>query len=162
MATPTYTLIDSTVLGSSVSSVTFSSIPADYRDLVLVVEGLGTNSVDFNFQFNSDTGSNYSYVRMRGNGSTAASSSSASLTFIGAIVTGADATNRGMAIFQVLDYSATDKHKTALLRVDSAGLNTAAAAGRWASTSAVTSITLVTPTNQFASGLTAYLYGIEA
>ena len=158
----TYDLLDSTTLASSASSVTFSSISQDYRDLILVVEGNGTNSVDFNFRLNSDTGSNYAYVRMRGNGSTAASSSNSSSTFIGAIVTGADATNRGMAVFQVLDYSATDKHKTALLRVDNAGLNTAAAAGRWASTSAVTSITAITFTNQFASGMSLYLYGIAA
>ena len=37
MAANTYTLISSNVLGSSAASVTFSSIPATYTDLVLRV-----------------------------------------------------------------------------------------------------------------------------
>ena len=42
MATPTYTLIDSTTLGSSAASVTFSSIPAG-GDLVIVMSGQTTD-----------------------------------------------------------------------------------------------------------------------
>jgi hypothetical protein len=44
MPTPTYDLIESTALGSSASSITFSSIPSTYRDLVLVIDVIGTDS----------------------------------------------------------------------------------------------------------------------
>jgi hypothetical protein len=161
MATPTYTLIDSEVLASAAASVTFASIPADYRDLVLVITG--TSSGAFNrlvsMQLNSDTGNNYSQVSMSGNGSDVTSSSGTSddLT-VGALGT----TSPAMGITQIMDYSATDKHKSLLIRQDNAGLFTLARAGRWANTSAVETIYLFPNADNFAAGSTFYLYGIEA
>ncbi len=69
MATPTYHLIDSTVLSSSASSVTFSSISQDYRDLILVATGTTSTATYRAVQLNGDTGSNYSYVNAAGDGS---------------------------------------------------------------------------------------------
>ena len=162
MATPTYTLIDSVTLGSSASSVTFSGISATGKgDLVLIVEGLGATSfVDANVQLNSDSGSNYIYVRMLGNGSTATSASSASTTSLNAGYSFAGSTNRGMATIQIMDYSATDKHKSALLRVDNAAFASVAAAARWANTAAVTSVTILTPSDNYAAGSTFHLFQI--
>ena len=63
MATPTYIALATTTLSSAVGSVTFSSIPAGYRDLVLVAEGLTSGATsNVRMQFNSDTGNNYSLV----------------------------------------------------------------------------------------------------
>jgi len=165
MATPTYTLIDSTVLGSSASSVTFSSISQDYRDLVLVVELVSTNTSFAALRFNSDSGSNYSNVWMQGDGSTA-SSSSQTTTYIRGFSSAAR-TNPIMATFQIMDYSATDKHKSTLTRSLDPGLSTpvdktVAYAGRWASTSAITQIDVVAISNSYDVGSTFYLYGIEA
>jgi hypothetical protein len=147
MATPTYTLIDSTVLGSSASSVTFSSIPADYRDLVLVVE---TDTAVW-LRPNSDSGTNYSAVFMYGSGGGTGSGSGTGFTLanIGA---------NGMA--QIFDYSATDKHKTILSKYN-LPTYVEARASRWADTSAITSL-LLDCSSTFASGSTFYLYGIEA
>jgi hypothetical protein len=64
MPTPTYTPLATVTLASTASSVTFSSIPATYRDLVVVHNNFGTvnNDANSNFRFNGDSGSNYSRV----------------------------------------------------------------------------------------------------
>jgi hypothetical protein len=165
MATPTYELIDSTVLGSSSASVTFSSIPADYRDLVLVAEPEATTAsaeeIRIELVINSDTGSNYSYVRMGGDGSSA-SSSSGTLSWVlfnGFLADG----ERGIRIAQLMDYSATDKHTTLLVRDSSTDVGRVeATAVRWANTSAVTSVEVRTRSGNYAAGSTFYLYGISA
>ena len=71
----TYTLISSNVLASAAASVTFSSIPATYTDLV--VRASARSSVagvfsDLVTTINSDTtAANYSHTYLNGQGSTA-------------------------------------------------------------------------------------------
>ena len=159
--TATYDLIASNVLSSSAASVTFSSIPATYRDLVLVVSGARTSSTGFGIRirFNADSGTNYSQVIMRGNGSTSTSNSSTEpYIYFDAWTTGAFGTGQSNAIFQIMDYSATDKHKTVLQRVNNSALLTSAQAARWASTSAINEIYV--EGSDWASGTSFYLYGI--
>jgi len=146
-------------LGSAQATITFSSIPATYRDLRIVVscQAMSGNGV-MATQFNADTGSNYSYVGMYGEGGSAGSESG-STTYIKTSVS--NVTSNEMITIDVMDYSATDKHKSALLRPGNAATNLAAYAGRWANTAAVTSVKLYhTGTNQFGAGTTATLYGI--
>jgi hypothetical protein len=70
----TYEAIATQTLGSAAASVTFSSIPGTYTDLVLVVAGtLTTGTENIVMQFNGDTGSNYSVTSLLGDGSTASS-----------------------------------------------------------------------------------------
>lgn len=165
MATPTYDLLDSVTLSSSASSVTFSSIDQSYRDLILAIElkATGSSNVAALLKINSDTGSNYSYVVATGNGSTAVSSSG-TLSF-GIIQNSSSGTSTipTHLFVQFLDYSATDKHKPWLSRGNGAGVGTEMIAGRWASTSAITSLTLdKSGTQDFPSGSTFYLYGVAA
>lgn len=156
--TATYDLIASNVLGSTTTTVTFSSIPATYRDLILVAEVLGSGgNAGTRIQFNGDTGSNYPQVEMSGNGTTA-SSGAPTLAYING-QTGTT-TARGLTILQVMDYSATDKHKTSLSRYGRADSATAAGASRWANTAAINQITIFAPVNTYAIGSTFYLYGI--
>lgn len=157
--TATYDLIASNVLTSSASSVTFSSIPATYRDLVLVVTGTNaTGDQTIRMQFNSDTGANYNDVRINGNGSTASSLATSGGTDI---QLGNFGTTIATLIIQIMDYSATDKHKTVLTRADKADTATRATASRWASTSAINTVYLVGSNSyNFQSGSTFYLYGI--
>jgi hypothetical protein len=58
----TYEAIATQTLGSAAASVTFSSIPGTYTDLVIVCTPLRVTAgaEELVFQFNSDTGSNYS------------------------------------------------------------------------------------------------------
>ena len=65
MAANTYSLISKKeITGSNVASVTFSSIPQTYLDLVFRVSliGAGGSSLGAQVTFNSDTGANYSYA----------------------------------------------------------------------------------------------------
>jgi hypothetical protein len=71
-------------------------------------------------------------------------------------------TGRYMGILQVMDYSATDKHKTSLVRSGESVDGTEAWVSRWPSTSAINSILLYTGSNSFTAGSTFALYGIVA
>lgn len=156
--TATYDLIASNVLSSSASSVTFSSIPATYRDLIIVVRPISTSGTIIGYlRFNSDSGANYNWVRMSGDGSSATSFSTSDN---GLELVVARTSDNGQGIAHIMDYSATDKHKSVLQRLDDPTQTTRAYAGRWANTSAINSVTVAASSNQFASGATFYLYGI--
>jgi len=164
MPTATYTPLATVTLGSSAASVTFSSIPATYRDLILVVEAVtasGSGAMGVGARYNGDTGSNYSDVFMAGDGSTAFSGAPTGTSNpIGRIDQ-----SRGNFISQLMDYSATDKHKTSLTRINNSIAVVTARAGRWANTSAVTSINLFNSSANgevFAIGSTFNLYGVIA
>jgi len=161
MPTPTYTPLATVTLTSSASSVTFSSIPATYRDLILVITGsLATTPGDLSLRFNSDSGSNYSYVRMSGSGSaTNSSADTATRAFISGFQRAA---TNWISINHIFDY-AQSKHKTMLSRFDDSAQGTNAIATRWANTSAITSILINEASGfSYASGSTFSLYGIEA
>lgn len=165
MATPTYDLLDSTTLASSASSVTFSSISQDYRDLILIMNAKTTIASNdaTRVTVNGDTGSNYFGVNMYGNGSSTGSTSFSSRGYwYVEELTGGPSLNDSIWIAQFLDYSATDKHKTMLYRWGEPSVNVEAGAKRWASTAAITSITLDPEAYQLASGSTFYLYGIAS
>jgi hypothetical protein len=158
MPTPTYTPLATVTLGASASSVTFSSIPATYRDLIFIVDGTATANSVLTIRYNGDSGSNYGRVLMLGNGSTTlAAADTQTSNRVGAF-----RTDRSNFIHQIMDYSATDKHKTSLTRQSAASFEVAAFAGRWANTAAVTSIVAAFDSNQFAAGCTFSLYGVIA
>jgi len=160
MATPTYDLLDSTTLSSSASSVTFTSIDQSYRDLVLVIDGScdQATSAFFYMYFNNDTGSNYSRVEMVGDGSSTSSAS------FGNLIPLTLRQVRGNHISQIMDYSATDKHKSVLYRNNLTDLNVYAGAGRWANTAAVTTLQIdsFVGTETMTAGTTLALYGIAS
>jgi len=156
-------------LGASASSVTFSSIPATYRDLILVYQyARASGETSLNVRFNGDTGSNYSFVNMIGSSFSGATSTSN--TFTGIVPEQGNQGNpntdvgRGIWHYQIMDYSATDKHKTVLHRhnsVNAAANWTTAQATRWANTAAITSISFTTSVDMSA-GSNFSLYGVIA
>ena len=160
MPTNTYTALATVTLGGSDSEIVFSSIPATYRDLILIAAGATSSSnTQIQMRFNSDSGSNYPYVQMYGEGGGAGSDTN-TLTAVRAIMGGTS--GAGVAVFQIMDYSATDKHKTVLNRENNLGISwTGARASRWANTAAITSISLIPVSGSFASG-TYSLYGVIA
>lgn len=151
--TATYDLIASNVLTSSASSVTFSSIPATYRDLIVVVNKATTASFVLELGGQANSVSN---VRMWGDGSTTGSQAATNNSGVGTY------NNANLAIWQVFDYATTDKHKAVLMRANSTSgsfSGTTAAAGRWGYTNAISTISITTG-GTFESGDTFYLYGI--
>ena len=159
----TYVPLESIVLTNAASSVTFFNIAQSdangtYKDLVLVANATGTTQQQSYLRFNSDSGNNYSFVYMSGNGSSTFSGSGASTSFSWFYTATGQRKN---AIMQIMDYSASDKHKTWLLREDGASLDTQAIAGRWANTSAITSLSIVRIGGNFESGTTLSLYALH-
>lgn len=158
--TPTHVLLNQVTLSSSTSSVIIDGIPATYGDLVLLVNGPASNGFDF-IRFNSNT-SGYSRVGMGGNGSTTISFAAGDTT---AVDVGMGVSHTFNYVINIMDYSATDKHKTVLLRGNvpqgTANQPVLAGAYRWANTSAITSITFSTG-GSYLSGTTFSLYGVFA
>ena len=163
MPTPTYDLIASTTLAASTSEVVFGSLPSTYRDLILIARAANTSASNNGIRLNGDSGSNYSRLFMGVNGVGAISSGTSTssgfqydnFAFTTATV---GETNH---IIQIMDYSATDKHKTILTRANRAGDTIDALAGRWANTSAITSVTVYSISGfSFAANSTFNLYGV--
>ena len=164
MPTPTYTALATVTLGSAASSVTFASIPATYRDLILVVEGTTTALAAARLRVNNDSGSNYSYVAMyalASGGPTSITGTSQTTLFPNSDEN--TASQRFFYTAQIMDYSATDKHKTFLFRDQQKNATTVgASAQRWASTVAINELNVFLNTSTYAAGSTFNLFGISA
>jgi hypothetical protein len=162
--TNTYTALATVTLGGSDASITFTSIPATYRDLILVINGSTTGNADYGLRFNGDSGTNYSFVYMGGNGSATASGTNSGETQVVLDAYFWRSSEISTQITQIMDYSATDKHKTVLSRNNVAGGGVDAFANRWANTAAITSVEVRVSTGGqfFATATTLSLYGVIA
>ena len=160
--TAKYTVLDSQVLATSAASVTFSSIPGGYKDLVLVVEASTSSSSHIQFRLNSDSGTNYNLVNMYGNGSSAGSYASSNVS-VGYFTTVALPSTGVKTIVNAdfLDYSTTNKHKSVISRAGKSASGTDALANRWASTAAVNSLQVIASAGSFEIGSTFRLLGVN-
>lgn len=160
--TATYDCIATTTLGSAQLTVTFSSIPATYTDLVLVYSGSSASAgQSLDIRLNSDTGTNYSFTGLYGSGS-AASSFRVSNNTYGRIAN--FSTGIGNAIAQFENYANTTTFKTWLSRSNDAGNDVIAFVNLWRSTAAISTIACSNfgSSLNIASGSTFTLYGIKA
>jgi ABC-type molybdate transport system substrate-binding protein len=157
----TYVALATTTLGATAASVTFSSIPADYRDLVLVIEGepSGTNPMDIDLNGDS-TNANYFGVIAYQQGAGSAASFNVNETYIG--VNYYNSYGRTQVTVQFLDYSANDKHKHYLVRSGAAGGWIAMSAHRWENTNPISTMRIDLRGGSFTTGTTFSLFGIEA
>jgi hypothetical protein len=164
MPTPTYTPLANITLGSAAATVTFSSIGQGFRDLILVVDGNPSNTssgYSLGVRFNSSA-TGYSYIAMSGNGSSTSSVSYGSETE--AYPSSLAVSGQFNAVLNIMDYSATDKHKTMLTRFNQPSGNVVASANRWASTAAIDTVLVHFQSNgtNFTAGTTFALYGVAA
>jgi hypothetical protein len=160
----TYEPIATQTVSVASLSVTFSSIPATYTDLVLVASiTASTGGIDsLNMQFNADTASNYSTTIITGNGTSASSGRLAAYTaIIGSTIISSEITTN---IFHINNYANTTTYKTVLSRGNTTSSLVRQGVGLWRSTAAITSILLRadTVTTTIAAGSTFTLYGIKA
>jgi hypothetical protein len=162
-AANTYVSIASQTLSSAAATVTFSSIPATYTDLVLIISAM-TASQDIKMNFNSDTSTNYSFTFLIGTGSSAISNRGSSQTFMLLDSYGyPQSTTPNASITNIQNYSNTTTYKTCLTRSSNGATGTDAVVNLWRSTSAITTILLqVYNSTNFAIGSTFTLYGILA
>ena len=172
MASSRY-LISSTVLSTTASSVTISSIPTGYKDLVLKISAR-TNEANtdssFNVTFNSDTATNYSRTRLVGNGATASSSRLSNSTSIDTShnANGSTSTSNTFSNVEIYiqSYLASQNKPVGLSNALENNTTTAyinASAGLWRNTAAITSIVLngIPGSGSFVSGSSFYLYGLK-
>ena len=153
--TPTYVLLNQITLAASTTTLTLSNIPQNYGDLVLVIAGSGARQ--FRLNPNGDTG-NASLVYMDGYGSTTSSGTVSQISLWYAPSLGPFT-----SVNQIMDYSASDKHKTVLTRGSVPADVASAYASRWASTAPITSLSLVNAsTGSLAAGSVISLYGVHA
>jgi hypothetical protein len=161
----TYTPIANTTGTGSSSSVTFSSIPSTYTDLILIANGAVT-SLTGNpcLQFNSDTGNNYSYTNLYGTGSAAGSyrdSNSNKIQLVGN--TYFSTTLNTNLIIHIQNYSNATTNKTVLCRSNKATDGVDESVGLWRSTAAINSITFLTANGFLISANSTFtLYGIAS
>jgi hypothetical protein len=166
----TYTLISSNVLASSAASVTFSSIPATYTDLVLKWSARSSDLGNAIYlKLNTDTGSNYSDTYLLGNGSAASSGNESSATT--ATLYGqnnrSDYTSNTFSNGELYipSYTVSQNKPMSLFggsenNASGAFYSQNASAILWRNTATITGITLSAYTN-FVSGSSFYLYGIK-
>jgi hypothetical protein len=157
MPTNTYTPLATLTLTGTDSVIEFASIPSTYRDLILVVNASVTGNGNFTLKLNNDSG-NSTAVYMYGTGSGSGVSFTETNPLWALWVSGQQHIGR----FQIMDYSATDKHKTFLTRHSNAGNLVVGNAGRWASTSAVTSLVFSMTSGNLSAGTTLALFGVAA
>jgi hypothetical protein len=146
-----------TTTSSGGSSISFTSIPATYTDLVLIFVGTTGGGVG-SLQYNGDTGTNYSVAIMWGNGSgPAATRYDAAYTY--AIP---DSSTVMTQRINIQNYSNSTTFKTSISRVDLPVAPSGPTAGAqiWRNTSAINRVDLVN-SGTFGS-YTATLYGIKA
>lgn len=163
MATNTYVALQTQTLASAASSVTFSSIPQGYTDLIIVAAGLGSGNTGVGMQFNGDTTSTYSATFLEGNGSSASSERQSNTNYIRVAWNALwDASTQSNLEIAVQNYSNTTTYKTSINRANNSGRVTGATVGLWRSTAAITSIKLETVSANFAAGSTFTIYGIAS
>jgi hypothetical protein len=157
--TATYDKIAAHTIPTATSSYTFTSIPSTYTDLVLIFNGTSSISTTGTLQFNSDTATNYSNTYVFGNGTSVASGRSDNQT---ATYQFYPSTTISTAIINIMNYSNTTTNKTVITRVANTSSYALANVGLWRSTSAITSIAVLTTGGTFSVGSTFTLYGIKA
>ena len=163
----TYTPIATQTLGSAAASVTFSSIPGTYTDLVVVINNtsVSTNTAAIVCQVNGDTASNYSFTELYGDGTTAYSYrlTNSTVFSISTYNGGLSSTVPGTTIANFQNYSNTTTYKTFVSKSGAANTATAAVVGLWRSTAVINSITFsMQSTFTMGAGSTFTLYGIKA
>jgi hypothetical protein len=163
----THTPIATQTLGSAAASVTFSSIPQGYTDLVLVCSPVSTTGVNtfMTLQYNGDTGSNYSSTILRGNGSTTGSVrlTNTTVAYICYSQEVPTVAGRTTVITQFQNYSNSTTYKTTLTRNNDASQITEAIVSLWRNTAPINSITIDMDASGsvIAAGSTFTLYGIQ-
>jgi hypothetical protein len=164
LSTNTYVALDKVTVGTATATVTFSSIPQGYTDLVLVATPIFSTAANVNIRINGDTGSNYSDTYLTGNGTTAGSArdSNQSLIYFSGTSVGVTTANRDNGIAHFMNYSNTTTNKSVLLRYNQPGQIVVAMAALWRNTAAITSISLIASTGNLDVGSTFSLYGIAA
>jgi hypothetical protein len=169
MADSAYEVITKETIGTAVASVTFSSIPQMYTDLVLVCAARtsrAATSDNLIVRFNSDSTAIYSSTNLFGdaNGIGTARSSNDTSCFWSYIPSASQSAGRfGVAHMNIMNYANTNTQKTTISSSGNYAAQLELTANQYRSTSAISAITILSGTaSNIAVGSTFTLYGIKA
>lgn len=162
----TFELISSTTLGSSAASHTFSSIPATFNDLLVVVSTRTDSATIYGGIYAKFNGSSSGYTArdLQGNGSAASSYSDTAILMTSGVGASATANTFSNAQLYIPNYASSNYKSTS---TDSVGENNATTAfinldaALWSNTAAITSITLSTTSGNMVANSTFSLYGVK-
>lgn len=170
-----FDLISSTILTSTASTVTFSSIPNNYKHLQIRYVARNDRAFAFDtfmLRFNGVSTNSYIVHDLYGNGSSVTSSAAGGssaqsqmqlTTWLPTAQSAANAFYGG--IVDILDYGSTTKNTTVRMlggKHDASSYNDVRLnSGAWFNTSAVSSITLFAGSSNLVSGSRFSLYGIK-
>jgi hypothetical protein len=168
----TYTLIQAQTLASAAASVTFSSIPATFTDLVVRFSVRSTAASDWMIVVLNDiTTSIYSETWLKGSGSAASSTRKANTSYFGGDgndliinLSGSTANTFTSGEFYLPSYTVSqNKPSNFFLATENNATDATitSLAGLWRNTATVNEIKFDTAGISFASGSSFYLYGIK-
>ncbi len=166
----TYEPIATQTLSSAAATITFSSIPSTYTDLVLITSlksSATPTAYSPTLYINGDTDkTHYSYTAMYGDGSSGVSFewTTSTSTQHGAMAIAVSATNFNIGIINIQNYANTTRYKPIITRSGDPANVTYATVGQRLNTEAITSISLygADGNKDFTAGSTFTLYGIKA
>jgi len=172
LITGNFFLISQQVLGSTATTVTFSSIPSTYKSLqlrVLARETYASPSVTYNSNLTLNSNTNYTLHYLQGNNNsiTAVGQTGNNVAYSYGVPSGSTLANTyGAAIIDIIDYSSTTKYKT-IKSISGADVNNGTYnkiqinSALSLDTTAVTTITFNKATSAFDVGSTFSLYGVS-
>lgn len=163
----TYTPIATTTGTGSSGTVSFTSIPSTYTDLVLTISANGSfNGFGVSATFNgTTTGYSSTYVMANSTANSQRQTSQSSF-YVGGWSVGAGSTYQSPIIVHINNYANTSSNKVALTRwgtIDNLNNEeTGAGALLWQNTAAINRIDLITGAGNWSTSATFTLYGITA
>lgn len=172
----TYVKLNSITVGASpTTTMSFTSIPATYTNLLVKWSARGDRAAqpaaDTYIRLNGDTGANYILRRLEGNGAAASSTlqTTGVTSLLGGQIPGATATASTFSNgeFYIPGYNESNQK---LISIDNVHENNATAgyadlhAGNWTGTAAINQIEIIvyTGNGNFVQYSTATLYGIKS
>ena len=168
--TSSYESISTVTLGSTQTTISFTSIPSTFKHLQVRGIARGTfaaTNLNLCMQVNSDTSSSYTYHGLLGEGSAASAQggSAQSFGFVGRIAQASATSNVfGSSVIDILDYTNTNKNTTirALGGYDANGNGYATLwSSAYIKTDAITSIQIFGNLGDLVQYSSFALYGIK-
>lgn len=167
----TYTAIATVTVGSGgAADITFSSISADYTDLILKYSLRGSDAANYinnRISFNGST-SGYTSKLLYGDGSSAASANNSVTNAIDfsaySVGTSATASTFSNGEAYIPNYAGSNNKSVSIDHITENNATAAIAAmtaGLWSNSAAITSVKITPGSGTFAQHSTATLYGIK-
>lgn len=164
----TYTLISSNVLTGTAASVTFSSIPATYTDLVVrasIRTDVGSPNVLLRIN-GATSGFSDNAFRSTGSAVNSLTNTAASNYNYGGIANGTSSTTNTFTSLEwyIPSYTASQNKPSSTIGAYENNATTAyitAVANLWSNTAAITQLLITQGSGNLVSGSSFYLYGIK-